>query len=528
MGNFLQNILTITFAIAAVFVAATLDFLPQWPVTIYFLAYLAIAAAFVLLPFTQDMASHREWLKKRDKQTHRDTEILVPPKGLKELSRLLDNGKKNEINTFVKNYSFKAFWRVSLVFFLLILVLSSSVSLQFNIGFIGLEYLVKILDEEQSLAPISSLNTLSFGVFIAFVMGFMADTARQATIQNIQLILNKPVKKSLVRRYGLTVFTAVVGLGLFAAFALHGAYKVQQSETEQTVQALASKTENLQSAQEQLAEKKDFLAKENAQLNKTLQEKQSRIGSLEKELKSLKGKLSVQKNEVETLTQQFNAAQEDLKSLRKELENVQDTKNAGLEEMLAEVSALKEQLSEKQNELSASRERLEITEGALEVTQKELSDAQAALDKWQAPVSLAEQQWGEKVDVVWGGTTLRVQSADLFVPQQPDKLKADISSVITPIAEGLKSVLQANENSWVVIQAHSNALPPQTGAYNNNLILTAIQATRLKELLNEAGVKPVLAAGFGHQRELDSRLVEEALKKNNRVEFTVVRLPLKK
>lgn len=529
MNSYLQIFLALILTGLAVFAGHILSALPPWPVVFYYLAFAAMGLGVLVVPFVQDMMSHNEWLRKRKLQSHRDTEVLIPPKGMLEAHKIFqDSGKEQEekLQAFADAYRAKAIRRTAGVLALVLLIFLSFFLTQLTNIINALNDLIHLSGQEIDLGLFSTQKSLLPAFLAALLLVWSVDAMRRLNGRVISQIRQSNDAPSLARQYAMTFLMIILGGLFYGGFYAYDTYSQQQQASQRKVQKIEQKAEALAGEQQALAVKKDFLAKENAALNKEIMEKKHALKGLRKEKTQLEGKIQSHEEHINSLKSKLKQAQSELAALKKD-------HAANTEKLRTEAEALREDLTQKQTELKKVkaerdeiRERLGLTQGALETTKQDLHDTKSKLQNWQTPISLAQTNWGDLAEVVKNGTRLRLPSALLFRQAQQDKLNTQTSDKLAAIAEGLGQLLDDNPDAWVVVMAHANALPPQTGGYENKLALTALQAVRVKEVLNEKGIQPILAAGFGHQRELDSRLIAEALKKNNRIEIAVIRMPL--
>lgn len=536
MGSFPHMISALTLTGLVILVAAYLDALPALPVLVTYLGVAAAGVGVLALPFAQDAISHRAWLRKREKHARRMTEVLVPPKGMASLEQTFQlSGKKRqqELEAFAANYQKKAHWRVLALSGLILFVFALYVSVSFSFSANLLEGFINLFYEEASLQAFAGREAFYTALLATVVLGLGADGVRQEALKTSEAIQGREPEKMFTGRFVITLITFLAGGGIFATFSVIDIYASSKAATAQQVEKIETKAETLEREQKELVEKQDFLAKENARLNKELQGKASEVKALKEKTAGLEKQHDSAKEKIKTLEKKLRAQQQKTEQAEKRLAAVQSEQaevKTNLREELTQLKnqqkAMENKLDEAQSALETARERLRITQGTLSATQEEHDVTKAILNKWQRPLPVTDLPLPAGYQVVADGQRLRLSTSALFTDQDAGQLSGTAADTLAPLAKALKQLLAENPQAWVVVMAHANALPVQTGAYDNKLTLTAVQAAAIKDVLNQAGVKPVLAAGFGHQRELDSRLVEEALQKNNRVEFAVVQMPL--
>ena len=535
MNMFLYLVTATILFIAGVISLFILNEVPHWHVLLVFWGISGLCVLLIVIPFVQDARSHREWLKKSEKKSHKDTEVLVPPKGMKSLYKIIQNASsRSEIEAFVKKYRFQARWRMSVIFTVIILMLSGYFTIKLLLFFNWIEQEINILDTVFNIQNFATLESF-YALLISIIsLAIVTDMLNQTTKQNISLILKEQYKSTLLQKFSTTLLTLIGCLLLTSSLVALNVYKSEKKEVQSQVTEIKNHAQVLKKEQHELLEKIDFLARENAQLNQELQNKVSVISELKKERRTLSKQSSAKETKINELKTKLDDAEERLNhfqekailaSTRYEAERLElNTQIASLEK---QINLLESEKQEAEAKILALEERLNLTQGLLSASKDELFQKKSTLKEWKSRIRLKEYEWGDGfTKLVDENTLLRINTFELFQENTPTQLKLDAPVKLERIAIHLKDIIEQHEQAWVMVHTHTNALPSQTSAYESKLELTAIQAARLQQKLHDFGVLKIIAAGFGFQKELDTRLNQEALERNNRIEIFIVRLPL--
>lgn len=492
----------------------------------------AVLAGLMLLSYAQTLDAHNIWLHKVRIHSHRATEVIIPPTGLKKISHLLKEGGKKgkkDIQAFTQTYKKGLFLRLVFIGFIAFITTALSLLLYTeSITYIKLlGMILNLIPQDIQLSVASPYYVFALWATLLAYLAAGADILKAGWKQNKARILDEDINTHPMRKWAYTLGAVIVVVTLaITAWATQN-FREEAQATQQAVKNLENKTTNLKSAHEELLEKSDFLAKENAELAQKLAAAASSQKSLSADkaeaLKKIKA-LQKKQTRLQEEKQQATNKVSDLQAQISELEESISTENANTTQR---IKNLETDLSEAFAALEKQQEITDLTKGRLEAFEAELAQAKQELSAWQSPVTLSGKDWGDKVEVVNDGKMLRILAAVFYAPEQPHILLEENSGILADIGQKLQGILAQATKGWLIIKAHSNALPPQTGAYSSNAVLTALQAEKLKAALAEAGIEKnrILATGLGHQQELDSRLTKEALARNNRIEMEVVRLP---
>lgn len=508
-----------------------LGFSPPLPVS-FLMAAPFILTAVMALSYGQTLDAHKSWLRKINTHSHRDTEVLIPPQDLKTISHAIEEGgKKNQksIKTFLKSYNKSLRRRLAALGLLALaeIFLASGIIVDLSLNKSYLTGIFNVLVEDFHFAVSRPLPVAVFAGIIVLFTALAADGLKNALLENKKYILGQEsrAKKIWKLKYTLVVLL-LLGLLASAGMAVN-IFQSKQQAKQETVQTLEDKAQTLEEAHSELLEKNNFLAKENARLGKNLKETSTKAKELGAEKEALQNKVQAAEKEVSTLEKAKKSDAEEIKNLKGRIATLENSLNAENTQTEQELSTIKQTLAQTKETLLDKTERLDLTTGRLEAIQEQLNKTSETLSQWQEPLDLSGYNWPKKAALVNDAKTLRISSAHLFASTQPQILLEDSADILAEVAAELDTILAANPNAWVVIKTHSNALPPQTGAYSRNAVLTGVQAEEIKQALAENGLDKtrVLATGLGHQHELDSRLTKEALAANNRTELQVIRLP---
>ena len=528
------------------------NLLPHWHVLATFWGVAGAIFFIIVLPYLHSLHNHHTWLLKNEKQQHRDTDVLVPPHGLKPIYKTLqtsndpqqDNSK--HLDVFIRSYRQKGQWRIALIFGVIAVLLSLHVSLQFDFLFNILRDTVNLTDKDIHLSNFTTRQTFLVVFLSVLNLAVWGDCLFKNTSQNISLIANTSPQQGFLQQNRLILLTLIITSLAFGGLLVRDALLNKQNAAQKTVQQIEAKAKKLEKEQQILVERKNFLAKENAALLRTLEKNKSKISLLEDKPKALHNKLEDHKSKIKTLQNALAEKKQEISQFESKINNLKKQRQADQKEreehankidtLKSSLKKLKAQQKQTDKKLKSARERLDVTKGTIKAIEDEHMTTKANLEKWQASFSfkkaLEESETFEKiaalddVKLVKNNTILRINAPALFSAKKEDRLNSDAQTLLKPVAKALEKILSKHPQAWVVVQGHSNALPIQNSDYQSKLSLTAVQASLIKRVLNDLAVAPILATGFGYQKEIDSRLSKSALQKNNRIDIMIMLLPI--
>jgi len=275
-----------------------------------------------------------------------------------------------------------------------------------------------------------------------------------------------------------------------------------RSQKEATTQAKA-KAAKLQKTINDLIKERDRL---NGKLDKLGDEADKTAKALKAEQQTLKeatSKLEAAQKELKTLSTAFDAAKTEWSKEK----SASATREAALEEKIA-------QLTTTQTEMKTELTRADAA----------LKDAVAIRDKLLSRLRVAKPDTKNMHPAIKSLPNGKlVINADVLFKEKSSRLADGAEGILSDVANRMTNILADAEPSAVmVIAAHTDLVPP-TGSGDNNT-LTAAQAAQIADMFAAQGLtrRRVVPIGFGHHQEQDARLTEDAFAANRRIEFYVL------
>jgi chemotaxis protein MotB len=516
------------------------------------------------------------WLSKGHTR-QRATEILVPPKGLRQLSKILNSKDMSpdearsaliRLDKYIKHYLLTAARLMPSMVVLVGLACTLAALMSTHVA------LTQGADLPQLSTKRMMAQFLSYGA-MGVVLGFslwagttqlrgIAETTLKKAGQLLQQAGALPDAPA-VRQFTtppLVIIGALFPLALIPIAGIQGynlyALIVEKAKVASLSQTLAKKETTLQQNVAELQTKLEENTKDSDNLAAELRQQRDTIRKLQadlaKEKKSVTDLTAARKRAEDALkaeqTKAANAAR-DLATAQATLRQTQaelasETRkvteaNKRLTDAQKEQERLTASLREAETTLTRTRDAAATREAELDGRIAKLQDDTARLNTLLTEARAAQASAERARDVLLQRVRIArpdtrnlhpavkampdgrlVVPADVLFDGKSTRMTSIAEGVLTEIATRVSAVLaQATPNAVLVIGTHTDLT--STGGGDNNA-LTAAQANQLADIFASKGItrRRMVPVGYGHHQERDARLTDEAFANNRRVEFYVL------
>ncbi|MBI1362768.1 MAG: OmpA family protein [Proteobacteria bacterium] len=505
------------------------------------------------------------WLSKGHAR-QRATEVLVPPKGLRQLSNILNaktmteeeaRGALIRLDTYIKHYLLTAARLTPS----LVILAGLSCSLTALVG-------THVSLTKGEALPQISTEWLMAGLLSYGVMGLILGASLWAGTTQLRSIAENTLKKAgqliqqtgalpqapAVRRYPTPALVWIGALFPLALIPVAGiqSYNLYTLIVEKgKVVSLSETKTNLQQNVEELKTKLDENTKDSDQLAADLRAEKATIQKLEAELakqkkaftslsadkkktdaalKTSEDKVADMGKKIDATEKELKKAQSDAADTAKKLAAVQKEKDklaADLKETESTLAKTKSAAATHEAELEQKITNLEDDTDRLKEQLKEARDdvtkARKQRDDIIKKVQIAKpdtKNMHPAIKALPDGKL--VVSADVLFNGKSTDMSDISESILNDIANRMSSIMgKSNPDAVLVIGVHTDIVPPSGG---DNMSLTASQASRIADVFAAQGLtrRRLVPIGFGQHQEVDARLTEDAFAANRRVEFYVL------